>query len=274
MTANNVDAALLRSVHLFGKLSEGHLPRLVAASSLHRVAARTVLFAEGDRLDALYVVVHGAVELYSERVDRRFTVAVVRAMRPLALASVVAGRNPLSARVLEPSELMVVPALLVVELAGRDPAFACVVAHELAVGCHEIIEDFRSHRLRTTTERVAHWMLRCDESSGRTGRFVIPYDKRVLASYLGMAPEHLSRSFSALASAGVVVSGRRIMFTDRAALSAAAGFDGLDLAGRAEGAAPRSVPTAAPNDRRAVAGSSGLVRRSVKRGDAAPSAAS
>jgi CRP/FNR family transcriptional regulator, transcriptional activator FtrB len=248
MTVNTIDktidADLLRSVHLFASLSEAHLPSVVAAAALRPVPARTVLFAEGDRLDSLHIVVKGAVELYSEHSGRRFTVAVVRALRPLALASIMVEHNPLSARALEPSELVVVPAPLVVELFGRDPAFALAVAHELAGACHELIDDFRSHRLRTTTERVANWMLRCDESTGRTGRFVIPYDKRVLASYLGMAPEHLSRSFSALASAGVVVSGRRIMFSDRAALALAAGIEGPDPACNAEAAAPRSASAA------------------------------
>jgi len=237
MTVDIVDADLLRSVALFARVSDAHLRSLAASASLRQVPARIVLFAEGDRLDSLHVVVKGAVELYSEHSGRRFTVAVVRATRPLALASVLVQRNPLSARVLERSELLVVPAPSVAELLGRDPAFAGAVAQELAGECHEIIEDFRSHRLRTTTERVANWMLRCDESTGRTGRFVIPYDKRVLASYLGMAPEHLSRSFSALASAGVVVSGRRIMFSDRAALAMAAGIGGADVYCGTEGTA-------------------------------------
>jgi CRP/FNR family transcriptional regulator, transcriptional activator FtrB len=225
MTVNKIDAELARSIHPFSKLSEAHLATLLASASLRQVRARTVLFTEGERLDDLYTVVRGVVELYSEHDDRRSTIAVVRAVRPFVLPSILADRNPLSARTLESSELIVVPATLVVELFGQDPGFACAVAHELARECHGIIEDFKSQRMRTTIERVARWMLRSDQEGGGTGRIVIPYDKRILASYLGMAPEHLSRSFSALASAGVVVHGRRIMLKDRAALSTAAGVN-------------------------------------------------
>ncbi len=230
MTTEKVGIGVLGSVPLFSKLSEQHLASLAGAASLRLAPPRSVLFSEGDRLTNFYTLMQGTVELYSELGGRRFTVAVVRPVRPLALPAMLAERNPLSARMLEPSRLIVVPAKLVVKLLGRDPGFACAVAHELASECHEIIEDFRSHRLQSTIERVAHWLLRCDDSSGRTGRFMIPCDKRVLASYLGMAPEHLSRSFSALASAGVVVKGRRITLTDRAALAAAAGTDRRDLA--------------------------------------------
>lgn len=85
------------------------------------------------------------------------------------VSAILVGRTPLSARILEPSEVIVVPAKAVVELIGRDPGFACAVAHALAGECSEIIENFKSHRLRTTIERVARWILRCDKDSGGTG---------------------------------------------------------------------------------------------------------
>jgi CRP/FNR family transcriptional regulator, transcriptional activator FtrB len=224
MTTTRVDAELIRSIPLFSKLSGEHIPVLAASASLRQFAARTDLFSEGDRLDNLYTVLHGAVELYSQDYDRSSTIAIVPAVSTFVLPSIFTEHTPLSARILEPSELIGVPVKLVVELLGRDAGFACAVMQQLAHECHELIEDFKSHRLRSTTERVAYWMLRCDGKSGSTGRIVIPFDKRVLASYLGMAPEHLSRSFSILASAGVVVRGRSVTLTDRTALSIAAGL--------------------------------------------------
>jgi CRP/FNR family transcriptional regulator, transcriptional activator FtrB len=216
-------AELIRSIPLFSNVLGETCSDLVAAAALRQFAARTILFKEGSRADNLYVVMQGSAELFSEHDERYCTLAVVPAVAPLALCAILSDRNPLSARVLEPSELIVVPADLVADLFGRDPEFAKAAIQELASKCHEMVENFKSHRLRSTIERVAHWMLRCDRKSGGTGRIVIPFDKRVLASYLGMAPEHLSRSFSALASAGVVVDGRNITLKDRAALSAAAG---------------------------------------------------
>jgi CRP/FNR family transcriptional activator FtrB len=225
MTAVKVDLALLRSIPPFSKLPEIHLAQVTASASLRHDAQRTVLFKEGDRPDNLYTVVNGTVELFSEQDERYSTVAVVRGVGPLVLYSIFLDHTPLSARILEPSELIVVPVKLVIELLGRDPDFANAVFQQLAGECHEIVEDFKSHRLRSTIERVALWMLRWDRKNGQTGRIAIPFDKRVLASYLGMAPEHLSRSFSALASAGVEIHGRHITLNDRAALSEAAGLN-------------------------------------------------
>ena len=220
-----VSTEVLRSIPLFAGISEKNGSEIAGAATLRAFAPRTILFNEGDRPDNLYIVAKGSAELFSEHEQRYCTLAVVPAVKPLALCAILSDRSPLSARVLEPSELIALPAGLLIELMGRDAAFARAVMRQLASECHELVEDFKSHRLRSTVERVAHWMLRGDRESGDTGQIVIPFDKRVLASYLGMAPEHLSRSFHALASAGVEVHGRSVTLSDRAALSEAAGME-------------------------------------------------
>jgi CRP/FNR family transcriptional activator FtrB len=232
MTESKLDPNLLRSVPLLATLSETHLSSLAGSATLHQAAARTVLFAEGGRPKILYTLTKGVAELYCEHDERSATVAVVHPMRTLLPISILAEINPLSARILEPSELIAVPIKLVVDLLGRDPAFNVAVMEELMRESREILEDLKNHRLRSSTERVAHWILCREEKSGDAGKIIIPFDKRVLASYLGMAPEHLSRSFSALGSAGVVVNGRSITVTDREALSEVAGISLTGAYGR------------------------------------------
>jgi CRP/FNR family transcriptional regulator, transcriptional activator FtrB len=106
------------------------------------------------------------------------------------------------------------------------------MTHELAGDLRDIIEDFKNHRLRTSVERLAEWMLRSDQRAGGTGRFAIPYDKRTLASYLGMTPENLSRNLASLTSVGVAVHGPQVTLNDRAALAA---FARMDATPRARG---------------------------------------
>jgi CRP/FNR family transcriptional activator FtrB len=219
-----VDADLLRSIDLFSDLADAHVPPFVAAASWLEIPARAILFTEGKRVDYLNVLKRGKVEFYSEHSERHFTVAVVPAVKAFVLPALLADRNPISARTLEPCEMIVLPVGLFLETLGRDGNFAVAVARDLAQMCGSIVEEFKNHRLRRTSERVAHWMLRHDESTGGTGHFIIPYDKRILASYLGITPEHLSRSFAALESAGVTVQGRDIRVTDRVALARAAGL--------------------------------------------------
>jgi CRP/FNR family transcriptional activator FtrB len=222
---NRIDLSLLRSIPLLCSASEEHLQELAAAASLRTAASRTILFAEGSRVESLFILTRGAAELFSERDERRFTISVARSAQPLSLSSLLAERHPLSARALEPSELLTLPAKLMVELIGRDADLADAMVRDLAAESLQIIEGFKNHRLLNTTARIAHWMLHSDRESGGTGQIVIPFDKRVLASYLGMTPEQLSRGFSTLGSAGVTVDGRSVTIASRAALTKVARWE-------------------------------------------------
>jgi CRP/FNR family transcriptional activator FtrB len=214
-----IDIALLRSMPLFGSAAEENLQKMAAAASLRSAPARAILFSEGSSVESLFVLTRGAAELFSEQDERRFTISVVRGAGPIEVSSILANRHPLSARMLEPSELVAMPAKLLIELIAQDAALADAMVDELSKESMAIIEAFKTHRLLNTTARIAHWMLGRDRESGGSGQIVIPFDKRVLASYLGMTPEQLSRGFAALVPAGVTVDGRAVTISQRATLT-------------------------------------------------------
>jgi CRP/FNR family transcriptional regulator, transcriptional activator FtrB len=219
MALNEAEAATVRSIHLFKGLSEPSLPVLLKSASIKHFPPRIVLFSEGDRATTLYTLLQRSIELFSEHHDRHSTIAVIRSIRPFVLASITDNISPMSARTLARSDLLLVPLPVIHRLIDTDPAFACAIVRELAGDLRDIIQDFKSHRLRTSIERVAEWMVRSEEAAGRTGSFVIPHDKCTLASYLGMEPESLSRNLASLASVGVSVRGRQISVSNRAALA-------------------------------------------------------
>jgi CRP/FNR family transcriptional activator FtrB len=101
---------------------------------------------------------------------------------------------------------------------SRDAAFARAIVNELALRYRDMVRALKDHKLRTSAERLANWILETDRVQGGSGRIVLPHDKRTLAARLGMTPENLSRSFANLAAHGVTGSGREIVITDRAAL--------------------------------------------------------
>lgn len=225
MPLDGPGADRVRSIPLFQNVSDRCLPGLLKSASLRYFPPRSLLFNEGIRANALYTLLQGSVELFSEDHDRRSTIAVIRPIKPIGLTCIATDVNPLSARTLERSELLLVPLKVVHELLDSDAAFARAITHELAQDLRDTVEDFKNDRLRTSVERLAAWILRSDKDAGGTGRFVLPYGKRVLASLLGMAPENLSRNLASLAALGVMVRGRQVSFSDRRALAELARFD-------------------------------------------------
>ncbi|MGP0094459.1 MAG: helix-turn-helix domain-containing protein [Xanthobacteraceae bacterium] len=215
---------------MFKNVSDPCFLTLLKSASIRHFLPRVPLFTEGDRASALYTLIQGSVELFSEHHDRRSTIAVIRSAKPFVLTSIVDDSYPMSARALKRSEAFLVPIEVIHDLIDRDSRFACAMTHELAGDLRDTIKDFKDYRLKTSIERLAEWMLRSDQIAGGSGRFAIPYDKRTLASYLGMAPENLSRNLASLAAVGVAVSGRQVTLNDRAALAA---FARIDAAARA-----------------------------------------
>jgi CRP/FNR family transcriptional activator FtrB len=224
MIFRETDASRMRAIELFSHVSDAHFRKLLRSATLRHFPGRAVLFREGERPNVLYTLIEGTAELFSQHHDRRCTIAILRSVKPCLLTSIMEERNPMSARTLERSQLLLVPAKLIHEMIETDIGFTAAASHELAKDCRDIAEDFKTERLTTAIERLASWMLRADAEAGGTGHFALPYDKRTLAALLGMAPANLSRNLAALAPAGLVVRGRRVTLNDRPALAARSGL--------------------------------------------------
>ena len=79
-------------------------------------------------------------------------------------------------------------------------------------------QELKNQKLRPGLKRLANWLVRRDIETGGGGRFAVPFDKKVLAAKLGMAPEVLSRSFATLAKYDVIVQGRDVEIRDMESL--------------------------------------------------------
>ena len=106
------------------------------------------------------------------------------------------------------------PAEAVPAAFDRDGAFARAIVRELSGSFRGVMKERKSHKLRTSAERLANWILAKDVSNGGSGRFTLPYDKRTLAARLDMTPETLSRNLAQLAGHGVTARHREVTIVD------------------------------------------------------------
>jgi CRP/FNR family transcriptional activator FtrB len=215
------DADQVRSVHLFADMSEDHFATLVKDAYLQRFPAQVSLIDEHDKPDFLHVVVDGGVELYSRHGRRETSISVCRPFSTFILAAVVRDLPYLaSGRTIEPSRILMLPAEAVRTAFDRDGAFARAIVRELSNSFRGVMKELKSHKLRTSAERLANWILVHNARNGGDGRFSLPYDKRTLAARLGMTPENLSRTLGQLAGHGAVVRNREVIIDDVAKLTA------------------------------------------------------
>jgi len=214
------DTEEIRSIRLFAEVAEEHLRALIGAAVVQRVDSRTLLAEEGEQAEFLHILLEGSVELFARTNEQETTITILRPVSVFLLPAVVAGMPYVaSARTLKRSRVLAMRADAVRNAFDADAAFARAIVCELSRGFRRVLAELKNQKLRTSTERLADWLLRANAQLGDTGRFTLPSDKRTLASLLGMTPENLSRSLKTLSERGVVVHGRDILLKDPAGLA-------------------------------------------------------
>jgi CRP/FNR family transcriptional activator FtrB len=213
------DRDVVRTLALFHDMQEANFDALMRAALLQSFPPHVVLVREGELPDFLHVLVDGAVELFAECSGRETTIDTIVPTTTFILAAVIRDEVYLkSARTLTQSRVLMIPASAVRMVFGRDGAFARAVVGELALRYRGLVRTLKNQKLRTGSERLANWILQADARAGSTGEVSLPFEKRLLASLLGMTPENLSRSFAALSAHGAASTGRTVVVKDRAKL--------------------------------------------------------
>ena len=208
------DLPVIGQLPLFADMGEEHFADLMRAAYLQTFPPQVDLISEGDRADFLYIVVEGCVELYARSNGRETTMSLVRPVSTFILAAVLKDvRYLMSARTTEKSRILLIPSEDIRRAFRQDDAFARAIVVELASRYRAVVRDHKNQKLRTGVERLANRLLVFEQEQGGKGRLTLPYDKRTLASLLGMTPENLSRAFNTLKPYGVEVSGSDIRLT-------------------------------------------------------------
>lgn len=196
-------------------MTEDAFEHLLVGSFFQRFPAHVVLIREGDPADFLHVVVSGSVELFSNWRDRETTMSVVRPVSTFILAAVIKDAPYLmSARTIEPSDVLMIPSDNIRAAVSDGGEFGLAMIDELAASFREVVKRQKNLKLRSAVERLANYLLQQNKLQGGSGRIVLPIEKKLLSSLLGMTPENLSRAFATLKPYGVAVNNAEIELTD------------------------------------------------------------
>ncbi|MFC7704230.1 helix-turn-helix domain-containing protein [Plastorhodobacter daqingensis] len=222
------DLTEIRHLALFRDMRQSSFDALMQAAYVQGFPQGLELIRQGDHADFLHIIIDGAVELYASWAGRETTMAVVRPVGTFILAASIRDAPYLmAARTLERSRIVMVPSSDLRAVFREDSGFAVSVVEELA-GCYRtIVRHAKGLKLRSSRERIASYLLRQSMIAGNVAGFILPIEKRILASYLGMTPENLSRTLKVLEADGVKIDGQRVIITDRARLTAVARPDAL-----------------------------------------------
>lgn len=237
---------------LFETLSPASRSGLLSNAVLHSVAAGTVLFEQGELPNFQHIVVSGSAHLFGRSTAGREVLIEVVEHPDLVIPAAVVTAAPylMQARVPEPSRFLLIHAPAFRAAVLREPALAQAVIGGLAGQFRRLVRQIKNLKLRSSTERVGCYILALSRRQGTPRRVVLPYEKNLIASELGITRESFSRALSTLQKQGIAVQGETIAIRDAARLAAACGpdplIDGPDEVARM----PNGTPLAASRPHR------------------------
>lgn len=216
---NQADISALFALPLFAPLPVAMLEQLCEQGFVHSEPTDAVLFQEGDSARFLHVILAGKVALFAtassaldpSRPPQREAIVEIFSAGEVVIAPAVLLDMPylMSARVIEPARIAFLPAPGIRDLLRDSHDFAREAALMLARHWRLLARQLKDQKLRSAPQRLGRYLLTLANgtSSGRV-EVDLPFDRRTLASWLGMSPENLSRSIAQLAEVGVHFRGR------------------------------------------------------------------
>ncbi|WP_299675658.1 Crp/Fnr family transcriptional regulator [uncultured Roseobacter sp.] len=192
---------------IFSRVPADDIEKLLQRSSLRSFDRGASIYLQGERAHSLYVVLEGWVKTY--RITPCGNEAVIGIFTKcnsfgdeaaLGDGNFISGAEAVSTALILQIDAHVLAQQLADDmvlcrsvLSGAMESNRCLVHH---------VEQLKSH---TAGQRIADFLLSlCDGKAGSC-TVILPYDKVLIAAWLGMKPESLSRAFRRLKDYGVTI---------------------------------------------------------------------
>lgn len=203
--------AVLRKCYLFADLAPESLAPLAHASSIRVIQPGTEIFAAGDRVDGLRVVISGQVRLWiADREGRELTLHFAEpgdSFGEIALLDKLP--RSATATAFETSRCLLLPVAAVETALAADPAVARHLILSLCTILRRNIDTIGGFAFSGLDARLARRLYDLAQNhaeiDGQTARFTRHFSQTDLAQLLGVTREAINKKLRALEHDGLVL---------------------------------------------------------------------
>lgn len=233
----------IRELPLLAGLDAESLQDILKHARIVNYNKGAMIFMQGEQASRFYIVLEGWAKLFKGNADGHESVLQVMAAGEALLETVLFNSAPLpvSAQAVENVKLLSIPASIVREKLQNNKELAINMLSTVAGRSQALISQFEQLTLKTVTQRVGWFLLKLFLENGeRTKNLKLPYDKALIAGYLGMKPETFSRTLQTLKEQGIDIDRDTVSLPDVFALC---NYCDMELSARCD----RSGTEACPN---------------------------
>jgi len=209
------------SVPLFQGLTEDNLQNLLSNSTVRSIEQGREIVQQGDEVKYLYCIVEGSIKtLRSSPEGEEATIRMLKAGETFMDAVIfMGGTSPIRATALKPSKLLMVPAHIIRQQVLRDGQLANNLLHIITRHQKDAWQQLDSIVTKTPVARLGYYFLKLHMEQGADSMDIeLPFQKSIIANYLGMKPETFSRALKKIKDMGIDVNQDHITLRDAYAL--------------------------------------------------------
>lgn len=208
----NIDNEILENfdfiskLPLFSGVDENDLKSLLKHARISNYSKGNLIFMQGEQANRFYIIIDGWVKLFKGDIDGHESILQVihKGEALLESALIKDSTFPVSAQAVESVMLLSIPTSFIREEMQKNQFLAVNMLATIAGRSQELISQFEQLTLKTVTQRVGWFLLKLFlDGGGKTNSLKLPYDKSLIAGYLGMKPETFSRTLQSLREQGI-----------------------------------------------------------------------
>jgi len=213
------DVEMIRGAGLFTGSTPAVVDGVISDSSIKRYKNRDFICRAGDPADVVFLILQGKVQIVRGTPARHAVLMVMQLGDTFGLRGVLeVGEYTETVVAVGECQILEIPAVTFSRAMEQNTAVASNVIRLLAKRLQEVSDHFESILLMPTMPRLACYLLRLAPSKNNGIEVILPYKKALIANYLGMEPESLSRALKKLQPYGVTCYGRKIRIRDATVL--------------------------------------------------------
>jgi CRP/FNR family transcriptional activator FtrB len=209
------DLARIRRSKLLAEVPGAKLTAMLGGCFVQALPEGTVLCRQGEKARFLHVVVSGRVRQFGEAADKEALIEIFGPGDAFIVPAVMLDAPYLvTARLLEEGRILMWPSDSFRSQARTNGSLAFGAALQLSGYWRALVTQIKDLKLLAATERLSTFLLALAPRAPGPVMATLPGGRRLIAGWLGVTPQSLSRAFAALRPLGVTGGGRQISIAD------------------------------------------------------------
>jgi len=213
---------MLVSLPLFQGVGLTEVQRLVTAARLVHYDKGSVFLAQGQHVTRCFIMIEGWCGASKGNIQGQETILQIFGrgdFLPEPDKITMAEPSIVNFQTLTPVQLISLPPAIVQETLERSSIFMANMLTASARRTQELRDHIEQLTLHNAEERVGRFLLQIRFNCSADGKdIMLPFDKALIAAYLGIKPETFSRALQAFREKGFVIDRNRLIVPDREAL--------------------------------------------------------